>query len=107
MWKYLNMWKKDKNKKTKREIKEITYEEIRNDYIIIDVRSRKEYKEGHINGAINIPLSNIKDEINKFEKTEKILLYCQSGLRSKKGAKMLESLGYKEIYNLTGGIENI
>ena len=64
MWKYLNMWKKDKNQKTKREIKEITYEEIRNDYIIIDVRSRKEYKEGHINGAINIPLSNIKDEIN-------------------------------------------
>ena len=77
------------------------------DYILLDVRTDAEYKEGHINGAINIPLSNIKDEINKFEKTEKILLYCQSGLRSKKGAKILESLGYKEIYNLTGGIENI
>lgn len=106
MWKLLKMWKS--SKAIKREIKEINYEEIQdNDYIIIDVRSKNEYLEGHLDGAINIPLSVIKDEIYKIPKDKKVLLYCQSGSRSKKAIKILEDLGYCEIYNLKGGLENI
>lgn len=106
MWKLLEMWKS--NQITKREIKEINYEEIKNDdYIIIDVRSKNEYAEGHINGAINIPLSVIKEETNKIPKDKKVLVYCQSGSRSKKALKILENLGYTEVYNLKGGLENM
>ena len=108
MLKYLKKFKKSISKKLKREVKEISYQEIKKDnYIIIDVRSRKEYKEGHINGAINMPLSEIKLTIQQIDKSKKILLYWQSGLRSKKAFKILEDLGYDNIYNLKGGLENI
>ena len=108
MWRYFNVWKKNISKKAKRVIREINYQDIKKDeYLLIDVRSKKEYLEGHLNGAINIPLSNIKENINEIEKDKKILLYCQSGLRSKKAFKILEDLGYKNVYNLKGGLENI
>lgn len=106
MKRLFELWKN--SKKIKREIKEINYENIKTDnYLIIDVRSKNEYAEGHINGAINIPLSVIKKENYKIPKNKKILLYCQSGTRSKKAGKILEDLGYKEIYNLKGGLENM
>lgn len=96
------------------ENKEISYKDIEElvknqDALIIDVRSIQEYEEGHINGAINIPVYNIKKEINKIEKnTERIIiLYCSSGGRSKKAKSELEKLGYKNVYNLKEGIDNI
>lgn len=102
------MWKKSENKKIKRDIKEISFEDIKkNEYILIDVRSRGEYLEGHLNGAINIPLSDIKKEISNINMNKKVLLYCQSGIRSKKALRILENLGYHEIYSLKGGLENI
>lgn len=102
------MWKKSENKKIKRDIKEISFEDIKKDeYILIDVRSRGEYLEGHLNGAVNIPLSTIKKGINNIARDKKILVYCQSGVRGKKALKILEDLGYKDVYNLKGGLENI
>lgn len=108
---FKRLWKNlGDNKKYARNIKEVEYKNINpKEYIIIDVRSRREYKEGHINGAINIPLSEINKNIEKQvpNKQRKILLYCQYGSRSKKAAYILENLGYTQIYNLKGGIENI
>lgn len=98
------------DKNYKRYIKEVNYKDINpNEYTIIDVRSRREFREGHINRAINIPLADIKKNIEKQipNKQTKILLYCQYGTRSKKAAYILENLGYTQIYNLRGGIENI
>lgn len=98
------------DKNYKRYIKEVNYKDINlNEYTIIDVRSRREFREGHINRAINIPLADIKKNIEKQipNKQTKILLYCQYGTRSKKSAYILENLGYTQIYNLRGGIENI
>lgn len=76
--------------------------------IIVDVRSEQEYKEGHIEGAINIPdyeiNSNIADALSNKEK--EIILYCQSGSRSKKAYKKLKKFGYQKVYSLYGGLEN-
>lgn len=106
MCNFFKMWKN--NKKIKRDAKELNYNEIKlEEYLIIDVRTKKEYQEGHLNGAINIPLSNIKKEISNINMNKKVLLYCQSGIRSKKALKILENLGYHEIYSLKGGLENI
>jgi len=99
-----------KDKKNKRNVKEVNYKDINiNEYIIIDVRSRREFSEGHMNGAINIPIPDINKTIEKqiANKESKILVCCQYGVRSKKAAKILEDLGYTQIYNLKDGLENI
>ena len=76
---------------------------------LIDVRSNQEYEEGHLSGAINIPVYNIENEIEKKVKNKNdiIILYCSSGNRSKEAKKILEKLGYENVYNLKGGIEKI
>ena len=80
-----------------------------NEYIIVDVRSRREFKEGHLNGAINIPLHEINKKVTEqlVNKSDKVLVYCQYGIRSKKAVEIFEDLGYTQIYNLKGGLENI
>ena len=111
MIKINKMWKTIVTKKKfKRHINEVEYNSINlSDYIIIDVRNRREFKEKHINGAINIPFPEVKKNIEKYikNKNNKILIYCQSGIRSKKAVGIVEELGYKEVYNLKGGLENI
>lgn len=107
MIKYLRMWKNIRDLKNKRNIKDVYISEIdKSEYFIIDVRGHKEYLEWHINGAINMPLSDIRRKISNIDKQEKILLYCQSGIRSVRAARILERLGYEKIYNLKGGLEN-
>ena len=75
--------------------------------IIIDVRSPQEYKEGHINGAILIPEYELKRDADKFlpNKEEVIVVYCSTGMRSKKAQKELKEKGYKNVYNLYNGLE--
>ena len=72
--------------------------------IIVDVRTAEEYNEGHISGAINIPVDNIS-EIT-YDKDAKIIVYCASGVRSATAAKTLVDAGYTNIYNLDGGLIN-
>ena len=111
MIKFNNMWKNMKDcKKNKRNIKELNYYDIDlKEYMVIDVRSRREFKEIHLNSSINIPLSEVKSNIKKYvnDKNKKLLICCQSGIRSAKAVKILESMGYVQVYNLKGGIENI
>ena len=97
-------------KKNKRNIKEVILKEINlNEYIIIDVRSRREFKEDHLNASINIPLPEVKRKVQTYvpDKQMKILVCCEYGGRSTRAAEILEKLGYKEVYNLKGGLENI
>lgn len=72
---------------------------------IIDVRSEQEFKEGHINGAINIPLYRIKNDCANAirDRNKYIIVYCTSGIRSQKAQIILNSLGYNNVYNLKCG----
>lgn len=93
-----------------RNIKEVEYNEINlNEYILIDVRSRREFSENHLNGATNIPLPEIKKNIGRYvqNKNRKILVYCEYGGRSAKAVEILNKLGYTNAYNLKGGLEKI
>ena len=76
--------------------------------IIVDVRSSQEFAEGHIEGAINIPEYEIKNnvEIILNDKDKEIIVYCSSGVRSLKARKKLAKLGYNNVYNLYQGLEN-
>ena len=105
MWKTINICRKNK-----RNIKEVNYNEINlNEYIIIDVRNKREFSENHLKGAINIPLPDIKRKIELFvrQKDKKILVYCEYGGRSSKAANILNGVGYINVFNLKGGVENI
>lgn len=76
--------------------------------ILVDVRSRLEYKEGHLKGAVNIPLEEVEVASNTLlNPANTIILYCKSGLRSKKAIDKLERMGYKHLYSIKGGYDNI
>lgn len=92
---------------------EITIEEMKNKVmqgaILIDVRSKQEYKEGHLQGAINIPdfeiMNRIEREITK--KNQLVVVYCQYGGRSRNVTTMMKKMGYTNVYNLYGGLDNM
>lgn len=73
------------------EVKEIIDNKYEN-YILIDVREDYEFSEGHIPGAINIPLGNITKIDYSLDKT--IIVYCKSGNRSNQAAVKLKNMGY-------------
>ncbi|HHX61461.1 MAG TPA: rhodanese-like domain-containing protein [Epulopiscium sp.] len=72
--------------------------------MLIDVRTHEEYKQGHINGSICIPLRDILN--NPFSvclrKNTPIILYCQKGYKSSLGAQVLIDAGYTKIYTIPG-----
>lgn len=77
-----------------------------NSVILLDVRSVQEYNEGHINGAINIPLSELKISANKYmNANDMIIVYCQIGKRSKKAVNILNKMGYNNVHTLEGGLD--
>ena len=77
--------------------------------ILIDVRSNQEYREGHLQGAINIPEFEIANRIQQEvpKKNQLIIVYCQYGGRSRNAMKIINKLGYNNVYNLYGGLEMI
>lgn len=76
-------------------------------FILIDVRTEEEHKEGHIPGTdLNIPhdkIENIKKIVQNKE--TKLILYCRSGRRSEIAKEILKKLGYKDVIN-AGGIKD-
>ncbi|MEG6615197.1 rhodanese-like domain-containing protein [Peptococcaceae bacterium 1198_IL3148] len=74
--------------------------------ILIDVREPAEYQEGYISGAINIPLSQFKARINEISPDKPIFLYCRSGHRSKRAARIMSKNGFENIVHLQGGIRS-
>lgn len=74
---------------------------------MLDVRSQEEFDEGHIEGAIVIPDTEIADraETQLTDKEATILIYCRSGRRSKLAAQALADLGYTNIYEFGGIID--
>lgn len=72
--------------------------------VILDVRSEKEYKEGHIKGAINIPFDRLVKELKNINNDKIVLVYCSRGGRSMRVAKILYYKGYK-VFNVVGGIK--
>ncbi len=73
---------------------------------LIDVRTKEEYKNGTIEFAINIPLDELDNVASTIpSKDTPVIVFCQSGTRSKKAAQKLLDLGYLEVYDL-GSINN-
>ena len=70
--------------------------------MLVDVRSEIEFGNGYIEGAVNIPVDELRNRLSELDKEKEIWVYCQVGLRGYVAARMLTQFGYK-VKNLTGG----
>ena len=78
------------------------------DIYIIDVRSESEFMTGHIQGAHNVPLDKIETTFKELitdNMDANILVYCQSGGRSKKASEILSNMGFTNVNNF-GGLDS-
>lgn len=77
------------------------------DCVIVDVRTKEEYDEGHIRNALLIPVSQIeqgaRDQLQDREQT--VLVYCRSGARASTACSRLVKMGYQHVYNFGGIID--
>lgn len=74
-------------------------EKIENGAIILDVRTEYEYKTGHIDGSINIPLGTIRERYIELDTNKTYITTCSHGLRSVKVETLLQEKGYKNVFN--------
>lgn len=73
---------------------------------LVDVRTPREYKGGHIGKAINIDLfqrGSFKQAFEKLDKKKPVYLYCRTGSRSRKAAQKILDMGFEKVYDLKGG----
>lgn len=76
------------------------------EFIILDIRTPAEYRQGHIPGALSIDYYNpeFKSEIDRLDRAKTYLIYCRSGNRTGRSLKIFADLGFLHIYNLKRGI---
>ncbi len=86
-------------------IKQLTPRELdqKKGMMLLDVRTDKEYEQGHIPGAVHVPLADIGDRVKKLKKDKELVVYCRSGTQSIWAIKRLMGMGYTNLYNLKGG----
>ncbi len=73
-------------------------------FILIDVRAPLEFEDGHIEGAINIPVADLRERHTELKKEDSIIMLCSSGNRSSLGVSILSQNGFKNLYNVAGGM---
>lgn len=73
---------------------------------LVDVRTPEEYNEGHLKNSENICITteDFEANINSLDRNKAVYVYCRSGIRSTKAALKMKEFGFKEIYNMEGGI---
>lgn len=72
---------------------------IANGAVIVDVRTREEYRAGHLKNSINIPLNELHNNLSKINKSKPIITCCASGMRSASAKSILKSNGFSEVHN--------
>ncbi len=73
------------------------------DHVLVDVRTQSEYTQGHLPGAINIPLDSLPVNVGQIPKGKPVVVVCASGNRSRTGSSLIAQAGYDTVYNLKGG----
>lgn len=80
-------------------------DEKRDEFLVIDVRSRSQYEAAHIEDAINIPLETLREKIKELDKNKKIAVHCNKGVTGNMGQNILLNSGF-DAYNISGGYSN-
>jgi len=75
--------------------------------VVIDVCSADEFAQGHIKGAVNVPLDELESRLDKTvkNKSNPVIMVCAAGARSKRAQAMAQKLGYEKVHSLQGGLK--
>ena len=78
------------------------------DHQLVDVRTEEEFGASHLKDAQNIcvTMDNFKERVKGLDKNKPVYVYCKSGGRSAKAAKILTEIGFTKVFDLQGGITN-
>jgi len=92
-------------------VKQLSATELKNkiqqqeNLFLLDVREPHEFKYAHIADSVLIPLNQIPSRLSELNPQQEIVVICHHGMRSQQAANYLVQSGYKNIANLTGGID--
>jgi rhodanese-related sulfurtransferase len=77
------------------------------DFMILDVRTPKEYAAGHLSGAMNLDYyaHSFRTNLNQLDKSKTYIIYCHTGRRSGVTLNMMRELGFSRVYDIAGGIK--
>jgi phage shock protein E len=67
--------------------------------LLVDVRTPGEYQSGHVKGSINIPLDQLGNQLGKLKNSKNIVVFCQSGTRSRMAKMLLQQKGFNNVVN--------
>ncbi len=72
---------------------------------ILDVRTAKEFADGHVAGAVNIDVNqtDFAQKIDQLDRSKTYIVYCRSGRRSRKAVGIMAAKGFKNLYNVSDG----
>ena len=95
----------------RKEVKELTVEEVQKltakngKYMLVDVREKEEYRDGHLEGSVSIPRGFLEMRVESAipEKSTPIIAYCAGGVRSLLAAKDMKEMGFQEVISMSGG----
>ena len=95
----------------RKEVKELSVDEVQKlaakngKYLLLDVREKEEYREGHLEGSVSIPRGFLEIRVESAipEKSTPIIAYCAGGVRSLLAAKDMKEMGYQEVISMSGG----
>jgi len=90
-------------------VQEISVEEAmqawrKQEVVFVDVRTVEEYKQGHVPGAVLLPLAELENRIDEVTKEKKVFIICRSGNRSGKANIILQKNGFVNTYSVHGGM---
>lgn len=72
---------------------------IHNHAFLVDVRTPAEFSAGSVKGAVNIPLNQLPNQLDKFKNKKSIIVFCRSGSRSGQAKSFLEKNGFDNVFN--------
>ena len=73
--------------------------------IIIDLREKREYEQGHVRGSVNIQINDLEKYVYQYPRDKIMVVYCKTGARSIIAARILKQYGY-QVKNVIGGMKN-
>ncbi len=93
---------------SKAAVAEVTAEETRARQkagaVLVDVRELSEWQQGHIPGAMHIPLSSISRRLQELDPSQEVITICRSGHRSMSAAQILQQGGFSRVSSMAGGM---
>ena len=73
---------------------------------VIDTRTTKQYQIAHLEGAVNLPLDTLREQLNELDPEKLMVTYCNKGVTGNAAQNILINHGFKQVYNLSGGYKN-